>query len=222
MELKHITNFQFKRENPFEGLVIDADLWRDAHVYHRDHQRLHVLAFHQIGIVGGLEVTANDPADQTVIIHPGMGIDPEGNVIIVPQSQKHKLQSRDKGVVYLIIQFREVPGGPFQPPEGGQPTRILEAYRIEADYAYSIEAYTGSLGRNGDSHTVDFLRLGRSGLYWLSLDRTRAGLWDPRTDRWLDLDASYAGPIEHSIRVARKQAPPELLRLPVWTAGPMP
>ena len=89
MELNDVINFQLKRENPFEGLVIDADLWQDAHKYHRDQQRLHVLAFHQVGIAGGLQVTANDPANQSVTIHPGMGIDPEGNVILVSQAQRY-------------------------------------------------------------------------------------------------------------------------------------
>lgn len=131
MELKDVVKFQLKRENPFEGLVIDADLWRDAHKYHRDHRRLHVLAFHGTGIAGGLEVTANKPADLSVTIQPGMGIDPEGNTIIVSQAQRHGLQTRAKGTVYLVIQYREVPGGPYQPPDGGQPTRIVEAYRIQ-------------------------------------------------------------------------------------------
>jgi hypothetical protein len=81
-----ISKFQLKRVNPFQGLIIDADTWQDAHNYHRDQQRLHVLAFHQTGIISGLEVTANSPADTSVIINPGMAIDPDGNVIIVPQT----------------------------------------------------------------------------------------------------------------------------------------
>ncbi|NVM57081.1 MAG: DUF4159 domain-containing protein [Desulfobacterales bacterium] len=131
MELEDIVNFQFKRENPFEGLVIDADIWRDAHNYHRDHQRLHILAFHRTGIVGGLEVTANKPADLSITVHPGMGIDPRGSTIIVSKAQRHTFQRREKGTVYLVIQFSEVAQGPYQPPDGGQPTRILEAYRIQ-------------------------------------------------------------------------------------------
>ena len=131
MALKDIIKFQLKRVNPFQGLVIDADTWRDAHNYHRDQQRLHILAFHKIGINVGLEVTANTPPDVSVNIHPGMAIDPEGNVIIVSQTQRYRIQTREKGIIYLIIQFREIPSEPYQPPEGGQPTRILEAYRIE-------------------------------------------------------------------------------------------
>ncbi len=104
--------------------------------------------------------------------------------------------------------------------------RILEAYSVEADYAYGIEAYSGKLNLNGepDGHgqTVDYLRLGRTGLYWLSLDRKHAGLWDPRTDRWHDLPDEDHAAIERAIRMARKQAPPDLLRLPVRAAALMP
>ena len=131
MNLKDIIKFQFKRVNPFPGLAIDADTWRDAHNYHRDQQRLHNLVFHQVGIVEGLEVTSNEPPDLSVNIHPGIAIDPEGNTIIVQNVYHYQIQNRDKETVYLIIQFREVLEGPYQPPEGGQPTRIVDGYRIQ-------------------------------------------------------------------------------------------
>ncbi|MBA7468471.1 hypothetical protein ES707_03722 [subsurface metagenome] len=141
MPLNDIIKFQLKRINPFQGLVIDADTWRDAHNYHRDQQRLHMLAFHKIGINEGLKVTANTPPDVSVNIHPGMAIDPEGNVIIVSQTQRYRIQTREKGIIYLIIQFREIPSEPYQPPEGGQPTRILEAYRIQEREKLPAEPY---------------------------------------------------------------------------------
>jgi hypothetical protein len=137
-----IEKFQLKRVNPFQGLVIDADTWQDAHNYHRDQQRLHVLTFHDTGIVSGLEVTAFNPPESSVSINSGIAIDPDGNVILVPQKQRYQLQThRNKGTVYLIIQFREIPGEPFQPPEGGQPTRILEAYRIQEREHLPPESY---------------------------------------------------------------------------------
>ncbi len=133
--------FKLRRANPFPGLTIDADTWRDEHSYHRDHQRLHTLAFHRTGIVEGLEVTANRPADLSVNIHSGLAVDPEGNVIIVPQTQHYRLQTRKSGTIYLIMQFREVPDGPYQPPKGGQPTRLLDAYKIEERDKLPTEPY---------------------------------------------------------------------------------
>jgi bifunctional DNA-binding transcriptional regulator/antitoxin component of YhaV-PrlF toxin-antitoxin module len=128
--LEDLIRFQFKRVNPFQGLVLDADTWKDEQDYHRNQQRLHTLAFHGIGIVEGLEVKANQPPDFSLIISPGMAVDTEGNAIVVPKSQRYNLGSKEKGQVYLIVQYREVPTAPASPSEEGQTTRILEAYRI--------------------------------------------------------------------------------------------
>ncbi len=136
-----IKKFNLKRVNPFQGLVIDVDAWRVAHSYHRDQQKLHLLAFHETGIAQGLKVTASSPPDLSVNIHPGIAVDPEGNIIVVPQTQRYQLQTRKPGTIYLIIQFREVPDGPYQPLEGGQPTRLLDAYKIEERDKLPTEPY---------------------------------------------------------------------------------
>lgn len=146
MALDDLTKFQLRRVNPFQGLVIDADAWRDAHNYHREQIRLHTLAFHEIGIVQGLGISASSPADLTVTIQAGMGVDPEGNVIVVPQRQRYRLQTQKSGLVHLVVEFREVPGEPYQPPEGGQPTRMLDAYRIQERDKLPTEPYL-ELGR---------------------------------------------------------------------------
>jgi hypothetical protein len=130
MALEDLIRFQFKRVNPFQGLVLDADTWKDEQDYHRNQQKLHTLAFHGTGVVEGLEVKANQPPDFSLIISPGMAIDTEGNAIVVPKSQHYSLGSKKKGQVYLIMQYREVPTAPASPSEEGQATRILEAYRI--------------------------------------------------------------------------------------------
>ena len=127
MRLEDIGKFQLKRVNPFQGLVIDTEAWQDAHNYHRNQHRLHLLAFHTTGIIVGLAVVANNQNDSSVIIQPGMAVDEEGNTIIVTEEQNYQIQKREKGMVFLVIEFREIPTKPYQPPEGGQPTRILEA-----------------------------------------------------------------------------------------------
>ncbi len=131
MTLDNIAKLQLKKVNAFQGLVIDADTWQDAHNYHSNQHKLHLLAFHGTGIVQGLNVVSNNPPNLSVTIQRGLAIDPEGNTIIVPQEQQYQIQTRRKGTVYLIIQFREIPTEPYQPPDGGQATRIIEAYRIQ-------------------------------------------------------------------------------------------
>lgn len=94
--------------------------------------------------------------------------------------------------------------------------RILEAYQVETEYGRTIEAYQGELALAGEQRTVDFLRIGRVSLYYLSLDGMEAGVWD---DGWQSLDESYVPAIEKGLKVARKQLPPDLLVLPVKKTG---
>lgn len=97
--------------------------------------------------------------------------------------------------------------------------RILEAYQVETEYGRTIEAYQGEIAADDNSRTVDFLRIGRVNLYYLSLDEREAGVWDHDEQRWHALDSSHNKAIAEGLKVARKQLPPNLLVLPVKTAG---
>jgi len=93
--------------------------------------------------------------------------------------------------------------------------RILEAYQVETEYGRTIEAYQGELTVGEDSRTVDFLRIGRVSLYYLTLDGLEAGIWNQQ--QWTKLDDSYRQSISQGLKVAKKQLPPDLLVLPVRT-----
>ena len=64
---------------------------------------------------------------------------------------------------------------------------------------------------------MDYLRVGRLALYYVSLDRSEAGLWQPATRQWQTLEGDAVDMLDFALRVARKQAPPNLLQLPLWT-----
>ncbi len=96
--------------------------------------------------------------------------------------------------------------------------RLMEAYQVETDYGRTIEAYRENL--KGKDQTVDFLRLGRLGLYYLTLDRREAGYWDKESKAWTALPLEYRNAVEQGLRIARKQAAPDLLKLPVPSPEP--
>lgn len=93
--------------------------------------------------------------------------------------------------------------------------RMMEAYQIELDYGHTIEAYEGEIEVDGNKRTVAFLRFGRVGLYYMTLDGQEIGHWDKYEDRWAELGNEYRQPLDRALRIARKQLPPDLVRLPV-------
>ncbi len=93
--------------------------------------------------------------------------------------------------------------------------RVTEAYQIELEYGHTIEAYEGEMTFNNETRTVAFLRFGRLGLYYMTLDGLEIGFWDNSRDDWVVLDDEYRQSLDRAIRIARKQLPPDLIRLPI-------
>jgi septal ring factor EnvC (AmiA/AmiB activator) len=96
--------------------------------------------------------------------------------------------------------------------------RIMEAYQIENEYGRTIEAYRSTLDLAGREATVDFLRFGRIALVYQTPDGTEAGVWNHDTKSWEPLDPRWRGAIKDGLRIARKQAAPDLIRLPLPAA----
>jgi Protein of unknown function (DUF3450) len=88
--------------------------------------------------------------------------------------------------------------------------RIVEAYQIEIEYGRTIEAYQGKVGER----TVDFLRAGRVSLLYQTLDGSETGYWDAGASKWVPND-SYEEAITAGLKVAKKQAAPDFISVPV-------
>lgn len=88
--------------------------------------------------------------------------------------------------------------------------RVLEAFQIEIEYGRTIEAYRG---KDAQGNVVDFLRVGRVGLYALDLDESKVRIWNRSIAAWEELEDQYASAIEKGIKIARKQSAPSLLDL---------
>ncbi|RXJ57660.1 DUF3450 domain-containing protein [Candidatus Marinarcus aquaticus] len=88
---------------------------------------------------------------------------------------------------------------------------ILEAFKIEYDYANSIESYQDKI----DDKTYTILRLGRTALYFQSLDLTQYGYWNKELQQWVEIDDSTAkSNIRKAIKIAKKEQNVDFLELP--------
>lgn len=96
---------------------------------------------------------------------------------------------------------------------------ILESYKIEYNYARTLEVYRSEV--DSEAHagkTVDFLRVGRVGLYYQSLDRKESAIYNLATHQWMMLDPAYNEDLLYAIKMAGKKVAPDFLSLPVLSA----
>lgn len=93
--------------------------------------------------------------------------------------------------------------------------RIMESYQIEMEYGRTIESYKETVEVNGQDYTVDLLRVGRLLMAFQTLDGEISGSWNKTTKRWEILPDSYNRHIRSGLKIAQKQAPPDLIQLPV-------
>ena len=96
--------------------------------------------------------------------------------------------------------------------------KVMEVYQAEIEYGRTIESYRGEL--EGETpREVDFLRIGRIALVYQSLDGQELGIWNTNTNSWQPLAPEYKSKVMAGIRIAREQAAPDLIKVPV--AAPM-
>lgn len=102
-----LQQFPVKRPKAVDGMGVTAEIWEEAHEYHRQQQRFHNLIHHGPGIVAGLEVVASDPPDTAVYISPGVAVDPLGRLIAVTQPMTYDIGDSQKGTIYLLLSYGE-------------------------------------------------------------------------------------------------------------------
>jgi hypothetical protein len=133
MDLSSLTRFRLRRVNPYRGLVIDENTWAEAHDYHRDHVRLHTLAFHNAGVIDGLEVKPTPSQVGSVDVGTGVALDPEGNMLVVGQDRRVAFDNVEAGEVLIVISYLENRvNADAAAPRGAPANRIVESYKIEA------------------------------------------------------------------------------------------
>lgn len=94
--------------------------------------------------------------------------------------------------------------------------QVLEAYKIESEYGRKIDTYKDTLNIGGQDREVNILRVGRVALMYQTTDTQLSGVWDKRKGDWAELDSGeYRSSILKGIRIAKKQASIEIMKLPI-------
>lgn len=92
---------------------------------------------------------------------------------------------------------------------------VMEAWQIEVnDYGSNSETYTDQIEIDGVVREVEFLKIGRIALVYLTPDGRTAGAWDQRTRQWVPLDETYNDDIRLGIETVRTGSP-ALFTIPV-------
>jgi hypothetical protein len=123
----------YRRISPEDGMSVTAEVWAEAHNYHRLHEQYHRVMAHETGILSGLQVIASDPADDSIYVLPGVAVDSHGRLIIVRESINYDL-GRSQGLIYLILTYGESPPRPDESRvrEDGAPLYVETQFSLEA------------------------------------------------------------------------------------------
>lgn len=112
-----------------------------------------------------------------------------------------------------LATLRDLLASPDLAP-GEKLRRVFEAYQIEEGYGRQIEAWSGPLpGAGGE--VGELLRIGRLALYACGPGGSRPRRWDPEGARLVPLAEHWQRPLAAALLQARRQAPPNLLELPL-------
>ena len=93
--------------------------------------------------------------------------------------------------------------------------RIIAAYEIENEYGRTIEAYEDDLDIDGEMRRVVFLRIGRVALIYQTPDGGESGIWRNAEKRFVPLDGDFDSELRMALRIARQQAAPDLMVVPL-------
>ncbi len=107
----------------------------------------------------------------------------------------------------------------YEAPLADKLRRVLEMLQIEAQYGHHVEACDQVLSLPGGRTSVKIFRLGRIGLYYLTLDGRAAGRYDRETGAWVPLAGRDVAMVREALRMAMKQRTVDLVRLPVGRGG---
>ena len=108
----------------------------------------------------------------------------------------------------------------LQNDQGAEPAEriegMLDIWRTELAYGREMDTWRGRLQLADDQQLeVDFLRIGRVGLYYLTPDGRQGGVWNAQDLEWQPLSGEHVQEVRNGLRMADDQRAPDLLTLPL-------
>jgi len=97
--------------------------------------------------------------------------------------------------------------------------RVLEALLIETRYGGALEVYQDRVALADEELTCDLLYVGRLGLFWLTPDEARGGVWNPAADRFDELDGGELESVRRAVQMATRRRAVGVQPLPLGRVG---
>jgi hypothetical protein len=98
--------------------------------------------------------------------------------------------------------------------------RVLEAVLIEARYGGAFEIYQERIAVGAEELTSDLLYVGRLGLFWLTPDAARGGMWDPAAAAFIELQGRELDAVRRAVEMASRRRPAGVQALPLGRVAP--
>tara|TARA_B100001093_G_C26775911_1_gene992375 strand:- start:528 stop:1301 length:774 start_codon:yes stop_codon:yes gene_type:complete len=92
--------------------------------------------------------------------------------------------------------------------------RVFEAYQIENEYGRTIESYRDEITFDSETFNVEIFRLGRVGLYARTSDGRNTAMYSKNQGKWIR-KKGIDNELVVALKIAKKELPPSLLKLPV-------
>ena len=92
--------------------------------------------------------------------------------------------------------------------------RVFEAYQIENEFGRTIESYRDEITFDSETFNVEVFRLGRVGLYARTSDGRHTAMYSKKEGRWVR-KKGIDNELVVALKIARKELPPSLLKLPI-------
>ena len=92
--------------------------------------------------------------------------------------------------------------------------RVFEAYQIENEYGRTVEAYRDEIIVDGQNYNVEIFRLGRVGLYGRTADGDYTAMFSRSQKKWIKVKG-IDDDLVIALKIARKEIPPSLIKLPL-------